>query len=135
MLAKTEKCVLAGKEIHLAYTVNAIFEINDLLGERELFEVLGTNDRENFSAFCEIIRILAVNGALCRQAQGYGQRDALPENGQWEASLTPREYIDAKNSALHAVLKGLGRETAEEEEVDLGLLELEKNVSRPERIS
>ena len=136
MLAKTVECRVQGRKVHLAYTLNAMFDINERLRERELMEVLGGNGRESYPDFCAILRILAENGELCRRAQGYDVSPMLTEEDLAATNLTPKEYLDAKNQAIRAVLLGLGRELPQEnEEIDLGLAELEKNGGRPGQAS
>lgn len=136
MLGKAVECRLQGRKVYLAYTLNAMFDINEYLGERELMEVLGRSGREYYPDFCAVLCILAENGELCRRAQGYDAGAMLTKEELAATNLTPKEYLDTKNQAIRAVLLGLGRELQpEDEEIDLGLAELEKNGGRPEQAS
>ena len=134
MLVKTVECNLIGKRVHLAYTVNAMFDINDIVGEKDLFEILGKNDRENFAPFCKVIAVLAENGAQCRKEAGYPGGETVSAN-TLKAKMMPGDYLAAKSAALQAITIGLKREVIDEdEEIDEGLAELEKKENRPEPI-
>ena len=135
MLIKTVECNLIGKKIHLAYTVNAMFDINDILGEKDLFDVLGRNDRENFTSFCEILSVLAENGGQCRHEAGYS-KESMVTVKELKSKMLPGDYLTAKSAALQAITMGLKREVIDEdEEIDEGLAELEKKANRPEPAS
>lgn len=135
MLVKTVECSVAGKKVHLAYTVNAMFDINDIIGEKDMFEILGENDRKNFQAFCEIIAVLAENGEQCRRQAGYPKGETVSAN-ELKVKMIPRDYMDAKSAALQAIMIGLKRGVIDQdEEIDEGLAELEKKENRPEPTS
>ncbi len=135
MLVKTVECNVVGKTVHLAYTVNAMFDINDILGENDLFEVLGKNDKKSFLLFCEVMSVLAENGEQCRRETGYPKGQMVSAN-ELMVKMIPRDYTDAKSAALQAITIGLKREVIDEdEEIDEGLAELEKKESRPEPTS
>ena len=135
MLVKTVECNLIGKRVNLAYTVNAMFEINDIIGEKDLFEILGKNDRENFAPFCEVVAALAESGAQCRKEAGYSVGETVSA-AVLRAKMMPGDYLAAKSAALQAIMLGLKREVIDEdEEIDEGLAELEKKENRPEPAS
>lgn len=126
MFARMVECMLVGKKAHLAYTVGAMFDINDILGERDLFEVLKQNTKESYGDFCAILAVMAEAGEKCRRAAGL-ERAYILTKEQLIAGMAPGEYLEARQKILDAIMLGLKREIVrEEEEIDLGLAELEK---------
>lgn len=133
MLAKYVETLMGGRKLYLAFTVTAMFQINELLGEQELFEVLSCTGKEGFDRFCDIIQILSCCGETIRQQEGYGKQEPLTKE-QVAAYMTPVEYLGLKKAAMDAVMLGYGREIVDEkEEVDVGLAELEKKTDQPGR--
>lgn len=135
MLTKTVECRVVGKTVHLAYTVNAMFDINDIIGEKDLFEILRKNDRESYPMFCQIVSMLAENGEKCRREDGYPKGETVSSQ-KLQTKMLPTEYFEVKNAVMQAIMLGLRREIVdEEEEIDEGLAELEKKENRPEPTS
>lgn len=127
MLCKTVKAEFGEKELHLAYTVNAMFQINDLLTENEqVMDILGACSQEDFKRFCEAVSILAQCGSQIREAEKL-PASATPSATELGIRLTPLEFVVIKKAAMDAVLLGYGREVKDEdEEIDLELANLEK---------
>ncbi|MBP3701696.1 MAG: hypothetical protein J6I64_07385 [Lachnospiraceae bacterium] len=126
MFARIVECNLVGKKAHLAYTVGAMFDINDILGERDLFDVLKQNNKESYGDFCAILAVLAENGEKCRREAGL-EKKPYPTKEALAAGMSPAEYLEARHKILDAIMLGLKREVVrEDEEIDLGLAELEK---------
>lgn len=131
MLAKYVEACMGGRKLFLAFTVTAMFQINELLGDQELFEVLSCTGKQGFEQFCDIIRVLSCSGETIRQQEGYGKQEPLTKE-QVAAYMTPVEYLELKKAAMDAVMIGYGREIVDEkEEVDVGLAELEKKTGQP----
>lgn len=127
MLCRYTKAQFKGKEICLAFTVNAMFQITDMLKDgEEIMDMLEGRGAEGFERFCTAVSILAGCGAQAVEADG---RPRPPAPGAEElcACMQPAEYIGIKRETLKAVLLGYGQEIADEdEETDIGLAELEK---------
>ncbi len=134
MLAKYTKAVIGGKEVEFSYTVAAMFEINGVLGEEDLYEILMDMGGKKFGKFCDILGILSKCAANAREAEGSEQKNRVVTSEELKACMSPAEYIACKKAAMDAVLLGYGREIADgEEETDIGLAELEKKRNRPGR--
>ncbi len=127
MLCRYTKARFKGKDVFLAYTVGALFRINDLLEEGEdLMMLLEGNDARGLERFCSAIAILAECGSQVRQSEGSPPTYA-PDAKELLACMQPVEYINLKQEAVNAILLGYGREIINtEEEIDLDLANLEK---------
>lgn len=132
MLCRYTKARFKGKEMYLAFTVNAMFQITDMLGDgEEIMDVMEGKGAGGFVRFCEAVSILAGCGAQAAEADGH-PRPAVPGAEELCACMQPAEYIGIKRETLKAVLLGYGQEiTDEEEETDIGLAELEKKEDPP----
>lgn len=119
------KTRLASREQYLAFTVEAMFQIEEKFGgSGELLEAMKDSGREGFSAACRAAAILAEQGELARRSLGYGPQP-LVEAEAIAASMTPSEIAGLKLDIMAAVSLGYGREVeAEQDEIDLGLAEL-----------
>lgn len=128
MLCRYTAAEFKGKEVYLAYTVNAMFRINDLLEEGEqIMELIDGKGDGGFRRFCRAVSILAVCGAQARESEGF-PRSCVPQESELYECMQPVEYMKLKKEAINAILLGYGREVTDaEEEVDLELAEMEKN--------
>lgn len=119
------RLTLAGRERHLCFTVEAMFQFQDLYGGTgELLDLIQANSRESFSAACKAAEVLAEQGELVRRSLGY---DPEPMAGAEDIAATtaPADLAALKLAIPAAVSLGYGREVEpENDEVDLGLAEL-----------
>ena len=125
-----------GTKIHLAYTVQALLDINRILkgdnGEsRELANVILGDDPEDFETFTEIISVLNYCGERIRTSRGLKDGTVMSAE-RISAALLPKEHMKLKGIAMETILAGLGREE-NNSDVDLGLAELEKKNPRRRR--
>lgn len=136
MLAKYMEADFCGRKLYLAYTVSAMFDINDLLEEnQELVDVLSATERENLGQFCCIIKVLADYGENIRKVEGITSKEPSITKEQLLTYMSPVEYLNLKKAAMNAVMAGYGREIVDEEkEIDLGLVELQKKRDQPGHI-
>ena len=122
---KAVRRMLAGRERHLAYTVEAMFQLGGLFGEvPALIDAVSANDREGFLAACRAAAVLAEQGELARRHMGYEPLPLLsPEDVA--ATATPSDLPGLRSAIVSAISLGFGREIdPEDDEVDLGLAEL-----------
>ena len=128
---------IGGKDISLAYTAWAMIDINRLLRQKdgsslELPQVILGDAQENYELFCEIVEVLVYSAVQYQRLRGQKADDAISSK-EIALTLLPTELIQLKQTAMDAVLAGLGRE--EDSEVDLGLAEIEKKNPRRRRKS
>jgi hypothetical protein len=136
MLARYTKAVFRGHDIYLAYTVSAMFRINDMLNDGdELLTVLDGRDEAGIERFSKAVCILAQSGAKAREAEGH-EKPYVPEVEEMCAFIIPAEYMAIKKASIDAIMQGYGREvTNPDEEIDLELSKLEKKQNPPELTS
>ena len=136
MLARYTEVDFCGRKLYLAYTAAAMFDINDLLEEKqELIEVLSSAEKVNLKQFCSIVKVLSDYGENIRRVEGTSEKEKLITSEQIMAYMGPVEYLALKKAAMNAVIAGYGREIVDEErEIDLGLVELQKKTDQPGHI-
>lgn len=118
------KINLAGRELHLAFTVEAMFQIQDKFGgSGELVEAIRDGGREGFRAACCAAAILAEQGELARRSLGYDP-EPMADAEAIAASMTPSDIPVLKTAIPTALSLGYGRDVEAEDEIDLGLAEL-----------
>lgn len=129
---KAVKAVLAGRAQYLAFTVDAMFQIQEEFGgPGGLIELLQGDGRESYSAACRAAVILAEQGELARRALGYDPAPMV-DAAAISATLSPEEAVALKRAVIAAISLGFGRElTDEDDEVDLGLAELNEQKKTP----
>lgn len=122
---KAVKITLAGRELYLAYTGEAMFQLQEKFGTAaELLESVVKNTREGLSAACEAAAILAEQGELARRYLGY-DKGPIIDAETIRATITPGEIAALKLAIPAAMELGYGRDVVEDnDEVDLGLAEL-----------
>ena len=123
---KAAKITLAGQDYYLVFNGAAMFAFEDAFGGVNAYlEKAAAGSREGFEAVCEAAAILAEQGELARRALGY-DKGPIPDKALFLTCATPSDLVSLRQSSLDAILAGFGREVESEEDVDLGLLELER---------
>ena len=126
MFAKLAEVTFCNKVYHLAYTAKAMFEIQDISGEKEIMEILIDNTRDGFGLFCQAAEIMSQAAEDLRRYEGAKPGDVLTAEFIAMAAR-PVDLLELKGAMTRAVAYGFGREINDEkEEVDLGLAELQK---------
>ena len=122
---KGVKINLAGRVRYLAFTVEAMFQIQEVFGgSGEMIEAIKDNTREGFSAACKAAAILAEQGELVRRGLGYDP-EPMTDAEAIAATMAPSEIAALKVAIPSALTLGYGREIeGDVDEVDLGLAEL-----------
>lgn len=122
---KTVKIDLAGRTRYLAFTVEAMFLIQESFGGTgELIDAIKEGTREGFTAACGAAAILAQQGELVRRHLGYDPEPVI-DAGTIAATMAPSGITALKLAIPAAISLGFGREVdPENDEVDLGLAEL-----------
>lgn len=121
---KAVKFSLAGRERYLAFTVEAMFQIQEQFGGlEELVGLIGENSREGVSAACKAAAILSEKGELCRRSLGYDP-EPIVDTAAIAATLAPADVAGLDMAIISAVSLGFGREVEADNEVDLFLAEI-----------
>lgn len=122
---KAVKITLAGRVRYLAFTVDAMFTLDERFGgTQELIEAVASNSREGFQAACQAAAVLAEQGELARRHMGYDCAP-MPSAEEIAATTAPSEIVALKMAVSSAVSLGFGREIdPDNDEVDIGLAEL-----------
>ena len=119
--------VINNKVYPLHYSIEVMFAVNEKYGSiQNALEILERDGRDSFDA----LRFLAVamqnDAELCRRAEGYDHAPMLEEK-EISLRMKPAAYLALKMAVSQAVSAGYKQEKkSEDEEVDLGLLELSK---------
>ena len=123
---KAVKIELAGRTRYLAFTVEAMFQMQELFGgSAELIDAIRADNREGFDAACKAAAILAEQGELVRRALGYDP-EPLADAAVIAAVMQPAEVAALKTAIPSALTLGYGREVEpDSDEVDMGLAELQ----------
>ena len=120
---------IGGQDCCLIYNGAAMFEIEDMLNGANLFESIRKMNRESCEILCKAVTILAEQGELTRRALGYDPEEIVTVE---KVSLlaSPMDLNLYRRAVMDAVLLGYGREIENEDDVDLGLIELEQKKTR-----
>ena len=119
--------IINNKVYPLHYSIEVMFAVNEKYGSiQNALEILERDGRDSFEA----LRFLAVamqnDAELCRRAEGYDHSPMLEEK-EISIRMKPAAYLALKMAVSQAVSAGYKQEKkSEDEEVDLGLLELSK---------
>ena len=101
---KAVKITLAGRTQYLAYTGEAMFQLQEKFGTAaELLGAIGKNTRDGLSVACEAAAILAEQGELARRHLGY-DKGPIIEAATIRATITPSE-IAALKLAIPAAME------------------------------
>lgn len=127
---KSVKVQIGGADYHLMFNGEAMFRLQDMYGDKPIFDILSPNSKEAFGELCRVLAVLAEQGELIRRQLGYDKSRMLTEE-QAKTLITPVEILALKLAVFKAVALGYGREIEDTEGVvDLVLAELEKK-ARP----
>lgn len=123
---KAVKITLAGRTQYLAYTGEAMFQLQEKFGTAaELLGAIGKNTRDGLSVACEAAAILAEQGELARRHLGYDKGPIIEAGHDPGHYYTERDRGPQARRSPPAMELGYGREVVEEnDEIDLGLAEL-----------
>lgn len=125
---KLHEVDLCGQHLYLLLNGQALFDIYDKFGTKGFVtDPIEGNTRKAFNATCWMFAKLAEQGELVRRHQGYDRQEIkMPE--YFQTFFRPADVLTARETIKTAVQVGFAREITdgEDEEIDLGLQELEK---------
>ena len=131
---KTVEFQLDGQVYHLILNGAALFDAYDEFGTKgDLLDLVTGTSRESFDHTCWMLVKLAQQGEAVRRFQGEEPSPMLTPM-QAQRMLTPVDVVRARAAIRAAVAIGFEREAPdEEEEIDLGLAELQKKTGLASR--
>lgn len=117
-------------DISLLYNANAHFELKERL-DGDPFDKLfprseddKTTDGERFERICIALSVMVAQNELWRRTEGYDRQD-IPSLSYIKSHLKITQIADSTMEIMTAMADGMRQEN-EPEEVDLGLVELQK---------
>lgn len=124
---KTVEFELAGETFHLCLNGAALFDCYGKLGDDPLDKIKGKSP-EAFESTCWMLAKLSEQGELCRRFQGFDKGSVLYFH-KAKALLGPLDVLRARTAIRAAWDVGFERTEDEDEEIDLGLMELQKKTA------
>lgn len=129
---KMVTAVIKGKERMLNYSVEVMFNMVEKFGEiNRALDIIGSDGKDSFYAVQWFAVQLVNDAELCRRGEGY---DKLPMISEDDISprMRPVDFSELRDAVVEAITLGYQREIepGEEEEVDLGLAELNEKKAR-----
>lgn len=110
-------------EYELLYNANAYFDLKEKWGD-DIISLFFSGTKQGFEALCDALSTMATQNELMRRMDGFKKRN-IPSKAYFMMKIKPSEIGKYLEEAAGAIMRGMAQET-EEEEVDTGLLELQK---------
>jgi len=119
-----------GKEYSFLFNGAAMFTIEERFGIKDLAEKFSLPGKEGLEVLEVVCNELSLQGSLGRVYVGLPASDVFEVHLQITPLLTPAKHVQLKTVCVDAMNLGYGREVHEDdEEIDLGLQELQKKRS------
>lgn len=116
--------VINGEERPLNYSVEIMFKVNEKFGGvKDALNAVESETREGAESVFWLLAELVNDGELCRREKGLEPMKMIRAE-DFSLRMQPLEYIRLKDTVIQAIGAGYKRETDSNEEVDLGLAEL-----------
>lgn len=124
-----------GTNYSLCLNAAALFDAYDKFGtDRDLLEVVSSNTAESFGDLCWVLAKLNEQGVAVKRYLERSAEKPLTEL-EWKILLSPQDAIEAKEKVAEAIIRAFARNIPDDEEIDLGLLELEKSKKKRAPVS
>jgi hypothetical protein len=123
-----ERCVklqIRGFEYSLVYTAGVMFDAMERFPDGKIIDAIHAKGKEGAKNILWLASAMSAAGEAIRRDDGYEKGSTLkPEF--WLIRLSPYEYAELKTAVVNAITQGYKRDVDDEEEVDIGLAELQK---------
>lgn len=110
-------------EYELLYNANAYFDLKERWGD-DIISLFFSRTKKGYEALCDALSTMAMQNELVRRMEGFEKRK-VPSKAYFMLHINPGSNPKYLAAVAEAITKGMAQE-AEEEEVDTGLLELQK---------
>ena len=111
-------------EMNLLYNGNAYFELKDRWGD-EIVSTLSGQNGNPMECLADTLYTMAREGELVRRLNGY-DKQPIPSKEYIKITLKVKDFYPTVEAVMQAINDGLKTESDVDEEVDEGLLELQK---------
>jgi len=116
--------LINGIERPLNYSVELMFKVNEKFGGvNQALDALEDDTRECVQNVLWFAVELANDGELCRRQMGLEPR-AMLRHGDLTLRMKPIDFALLKHNVIKAITEGYRQEVDTDEEIDLGLAEL-----------
>ena len=127
---KAVKAHLKDTELTLVFNGAAMFDIEEAFGSStEMIDRINLKGKVGLENLSKAIGILAEQGELVRRYYGYDSQE-IPKENMIKVMIGPADIPELRYAVVNAVTIGYGREITDEEETDLGLIELSQKKTR-----
>lgn len=123
-MARGTAIKIGGVEYWLVYNAEAYFDVQEQIGDDVYIKIVSPG-RDGWETAVAAAVILLEHGELCHRYLGYDAQK-IPTADTIRAVVQPYDIVTFKNKILDAMNRGVRREVEPAEEIDEGLLELEK---------
>lgn len=124
---KTYIYKIKNETLHLLYNAEAMIRITELGDGDKISDITKNKTKESFDKLLKIVCIMAEQGELYRRYLGYEPANIITEDAL-RIIATPKDWAVLKVGVLQAFVEGMSQDcTDEDEEIDLGLMELNKD--------
>ncbi len=126
---KTVEFTVEGRSFHLCMNSAALFDCYEKFGsDGFVTDPIEGNNKKAFENLCWMLAKFAEQGELVRRYLKH-DRGFMGSADWFRTMLKPLDVPPAKAAIQQAVRLGFSREHDEDEEIDLGLAELEKKTA------
>ena len=128
---KTTQYHYSGKTLHLYLNGQAMFDLDALDRDRpeagpDVLDLAQEQTPEGIDALCAVAHVLAQQGENCRRYLKYAP-NRVPTAQELRLLLTPMQIVGLRTAVFRAINDGYTAPTTDEDDdIDTGLLELEK---------
>lgn len=104
----------------LFYSGEAMFDIDEIIGEAKINEAVNPKTKEGFQKLCKVVAIMAEQGELMRRYMGYEPREVL-EAVHIRLFSDPVGRLDLYTAVMNAYVLGLGRDITGDKKKEVNL--------------
>ena len=121
---KTITANIAGEFRELNFSIEVMFNVAEKYGSvKGVLDTIDAGGRDAFEAVRWLTTQMANDAELCRRAAGFDHKEMLKEE-DISIHIRPIDFEILTAKVVNAISAGFGREIESDEEIDLGLAEL-----------
>lgn len=128
-IMKSVAFTLDGVKYGLYYSGAAMFDIQDMLGDADIFDVLRGRSKEKFEKLAQIVEIMSAQYCAAMHARNPAANAAFLTAENIRAAAAIRDIEMLQRVVMEAINIGLSQEEGDDE-IDLGLIEFQKKTAK-----